>query len=392
MKQRNNKTNFRLLSKNIIAILFLIIIGSISFINIAIADKEYSEAENRSLQQKPNLTLAGIESGRFMTQYESYKSDQFIGRNFWVYLKTNLDLLSGKRESNGIFKGKDNYLLEDITKPDEKLLDENLEAIKNFQSNYSDIPMYMMLVPNAANIHSNKLPLFAVTADQNDYLKYIQDSLNGQINWIDVSSALEEHNTENIYYRTDHHWTTLGAYYAFQKLAKDFELDASIIENYNAYAVTDDFNGTLSSVSGYETGYKEPIYIYAPESNDNNTDVVVNYVDEQIKNATLYDTSKLDSKDKYSVFLGGNHSRIDIKTTSESTEKLLIIKDSYANCMIPFLVPYYRNIIIIDPRYFYGNIENIMQQNSISKVLFLYNCNTFLEDNSLNGVLNNPVL
>ena len=388
-KKKNSNLNSKMRTNKLIAIIFLLTISLILVMNIIAKDKQYSESENRMLQQKPNLSLSGIESGRFMEQYEKYKSDQFLGRNIWVKIKISIDLLEGKRDSNNVFKGKSNYLLEDITQPDTKTLDQNLDAIKSFQNKYSDIPMYMMLVPNAANILSDKLPAFAVTANQNEFLKSIESSLNGYLNWIDVTPVLQEHKDENIYYHTDHHWTTLGAYYCFQQLAQDFNLDLSTTPKLESYAVTDSFNGTLSSTSGYETSYKEPIYIYSAKNKEDNTNVIVNYVDEQIKTTTLYDTSKLDSKDKYAVFLGGNHSRIDIKTTSESTKKLLLIKDSFANCMIPFLVSYYREIIVIDPRYYYGDLDLIMEQNSISTVLFLYNCNTFLEDNSINGVLQN---
>ena len=117
------------------------------------------------------------------------------------------------------------------------------------------------------------------------------------------------------------------------------------------------------------------------------TEIVVTYTDEQRKTATLYDRSKLESRDKYAVFFGGNFSMMDIRTTADSTDRLLLLKDSYANCLIPFLVPYYREIIVIDPRYYYGDIYQVMKENKITSVLFLYNGNTFVEDNSISGVL-----
>ena len=206
---------------------------------------------------------------------------------------------------------------------------------------------------------------------------------------MDVAKTLKKHKSEDIYYRTDHHWTTLGAFYAFQELASSMKLDTSKVSEWKSYAVTSEFNGTLSATSGYETGYEEPIYIYAPENIEDAPEVVVNYVNEKKKTATLYDSSKLEEKDKYAMFLGGNYPMIDIRTTADTTDRLLLIKDSYANCLVPFLVPYYREIIIIDPRYYYGDITEVMESNKITSVLFLYNGNTFVEDNSINGVLEN---
>lgn len=388
MKQDGRKRG-NLHRKKTMALLFLGMMEMIVLINLISRDKEFSDKENRMLEQKPQFSLAGIESGRFMDRYEAYKSDQFAGRNLWVSLKTRVDLLAGKRDSNGVFKGKNHYLLEDIARPDEEQMQQNLETIKGFESKYNTIPMYMMLVPNAANILEDKLPHFAVTEDQNQVLEEIQKAMGEQITWVDAGKALKAHKKENIYYRTDHHWTTLGAYYAYQQLAETMKLDTSKAPKLEKYAVTSTFNGTLSAVSGYETGYEEPIYIYAPKNDDDAPKVVVNYVEEQKKTATLYDSSKLKEKDKYAVFLGGNHAMVDIRTTADTTDRLLLIKDSYANCLVPFLTPYYREIIIIDPRYYYGNLDEVMTENKVTSVLFLYNGNTFVEDNSISGVLRN---
>lgn len=385
----SKKAKRKLHRRKLAALLFLMMLGIICLLNLVSGDKEYSEKENRMLQQRPQFTLAGIESGRLMEQYESYLSDQFVGRNFWVSLKTRIDLLAGKRESNGVFKGKKHYLLEDIASPDQEQMAQNIDAIESFENKYQDIPMYMMLVPNAANIEAEKLPGFAVTEDQNQIFRNIQKELGDYINWVDVTKTLKKHKSEDIYYHTDHHWTTLGAFYAFQELASSMKLDTSKVSEWKSYAVTSEFNGTLSATSGYETGYEEPIYIYAPENIEDAPEVVVNYVNEKKKTATLYDSSKLEEKDKYAMFLGGNYPMIDIRTTADTTDRLLLIKDSYANCLVPFLVPYYREIIIIDPRYYYGDITEVMESNKITSVLFLYNGNTFVEDNSINGVLEN---
>ncbi len=374
-------------SKRMAAVMFVSMTAFICLINLITRDKPFSEKENRVLEQKPKITMTGIENGRFMDQYESYKSDQFAGRDLWVFLKTNVDLLLGKRESNGVFKGKDGYLLEDIASPDPDQLEENLKAMVEFSSDHSNVPFYMLLVPNAANILSDKLPNLAVTEDQQEQFEDIKKALSGEYVWVDAQKVLRKHKDEEIYYHTDHHWTTLGANYVYQELAKYMELDTSKAPELKPYAVTADFNGTLSATSGYKSGYKEPIYIYSAKKAKDETEVVVNYTDEQKKTATLYDRAKLEGRDKYAVFFGGNFSMMDIRTTADSTDRLLLVKDSYANCLIPFLVPYYREIIVIDPRYYYGDIYQVMEENKITSVLFLYNGNTFVEDNSISGVL-----
>ena len=270
----------------VIALLFIVMMVIFFVVNIATADREFSAKENRALEQRPKLTISGIESGRWMKQYESYVSDQFAGRDFWVALKSRIDLIAGKRKANGVFKGKDHYLLEDIAKPDEEQLKANLDAMKKFQETYKDIPMYMMLVPNAANIESDKLPYCAVTEDQDKQFQKIKASLGTAFQWVNVEDTLKKHRAEEIYYHTDHHWTTLGAYYGYQALAAAMKLDTSKAPAMKSYAVTNSFNGTLSATSGYETDYNEPIYIYAPDDLKTAPQVVVNNVNEKKKTST----------------------------------------------------------------------------------------------------------
>ena len=114
--------------------------------------------------------------------------------------------------------------------------------------------------------------------------------------------------------------------------------------------------------------------------------MIVNYVNESKRTTSLYDSSKLETKDQYGVFLGGNTSLIDIRTVSTSQKRLLVVKDSFANSFIPFLAPYYREIVVVDPRYYSGTIEDIMSSYRITDALFLYSGNSFFTDNSISGV------
>lgn len=166
--------------------------------------------------------------------------------------------------------------MEDVAVADESDLKENLDAMKNFKERYPDIQMHMMLVPNAANVMEDKLPAFAVTASQSRQISRVKAELGDSYDWIDAEKVLDAHKDEAIYYHTDHHWTSLGAWYAFQGAKTQLGLDKSEEIKMKAYAVSDSFNGTLSAKSGYETDYKEPIYIYLPKSADA-PQVAVNY-------------------------------------------------------------------------------------------------------------------
>ena len=170
----------------------------------------------------------------------------------------------------------------------------------------------------------------------------------------------------------------------FKDTASLFRIKGDVSDDYVSYTVTDDFNGVLASKSGCGLDEKEKIDIYAPTNGDD--DVIVNYVNETKKTTSLYDSSKLKTRDKYGVFLGGNTSVIDIKTVSTSQKRLLVVKDSFADCFIPFLTPHYREIVVVDPRYYSGTMQDIMDTYRITDALILYSGNTFFTDNNISGV------
>lgn len=315
------------------------------------------------------------------------KGKLFSQTGFFMTVRAGSGFLTGKQESNGVFNGKDSYLLQDIAVPDEKELTGRLEAMKELRRAYPEIPFYMMLVPDAANILSDKLPSLAVTANQREQFQEIQKKLKDDFVWVDVQAVLEKHKDEDIYYHTDSRWTTLGAYYGYQQLMKDMGTDISEAPELKAYAVTGNFKGNLSFRSGYGSGYREPIYIYSAKNPDEDVDTVINYAAEDRKTAAPYDSSSLKGEEKYNVFFGGDFPVVDIRTTADSTERLLIIKDSFANCLIPFLTPFYREIVVIDPSIYEGTIAQVMEEYRITGVLFLYGGNTFMEDSSISGVL-----
>lgn len=368
------------------ALLFLALVFGLTLGNLIKRDRDFSEMENRMLEQKPKLSLSAVADGSYMEKYETYQADQFAGRDVWMTVKTNMELLLGKRESNGVFLGEDGCLMEKIVGDGGENVAENIEAINDFAAAGGEMSFYFLAVPNAAEIWKDKLPAFAVTNDQKAELKRLRAELSERITWVDAYSVMESHADEKIYYDTDHHWTTLAASYVFQELKDVMKLDKSYTIPYEFYAVTNSFQGTLSAKSGYETGKKETIYVALPGEGEG-PEIVVHDVGAGEKSASLYKTEKLEERDKYAMFLGGNSPLLDIQTTSDSERKLLIFKDSYANCLISFLMPYFRQILVADPRYYYDDVRKLADENGVTDVLFLYNGNTFFEDNSLAGVL-----
>ena len=363
-------------------------------------DREFSETENRVLQQAPAFSMSTVTSGDFMQRAENYVEDQFFGRNTWISAKLMLDKVSGKKESNGVYLGKNGYLLEIPAQPDEKSFLRNLDAINTFAETH-DVPVVMTLVPPAAWVCDHLVPDNAPVTDVGEIMEQVRNRLLPRVKLVDVTNELKVHKTEPIYYKSDHHWTSLGCRYAFEAMAEKL----GVLDVVTEYAIMDasyDFSGTMASNSG-EFGTKDTIQLYVPVTGDSvlqddstselekalSTQLlyVTEYMDTAGKSATMYDSEALAGKDQYQVFLGGNHSLIEITTNADNGRNLLLLKDSYANAFVQFLLPYYGSITIVDPRYYSDDLEKLFSDRDITEVLILYSENNFITDRSLYGVL-----
>ncbi|MCF0228878.1 MAG: hypothetical protein HUJ76_04185 [Parasporobacterium sp.] len=384
----------------IVLIFFAALIIVADIILLFSHSKSFSETENRVLQQAPELTMNSLISGKFMTQEEDFVTDQFFMRDAWISLKLLADRLSGKAESNNVYLGKEGYLIEKPVVPSEEYLTRNLQAINAFADRYSEVNTVMTLVPPVAWVCDQLLPDNAPCENVDAIMASVKSGLSDNVDFVDITAALKEHKTEPLYFKTDHHWKSLGAKYAFDVLAS--HLDVTPVDDYSVMTVTTDFAGTMASNSG-DTSQRDSIEIYVPLTGNaealqgsqseralaSDLEYVVEYTDagETVKTATIYNSAALSQKDKYQVFLGGNHPLINIKTSADNGRNLLMLKDSYANTFLQFLLPYYQTITIVDPRYYSDDIYKLMSDRGITDVLILYCENYFITDNSLFGVL-----
>ncbi len=381
MEQSQKRKKKKVYTKQITALVFLGVLIILCLFNLILGNKK---------AVKPRITPKSLLDGSYMEDYGNYFTERFWGRGAFKGLNFSVQTMFGKRESEGIYKGNEKYLLEEIAAPDERAMEENIRKIQELAGTYYQIPVYVMLAPNAAYIQPEKLPAYAVGRDQKKQFDDIKEKLGAGINWIEVSKALLKHSDEELYYRTDNNWTSLGAFYGYEALAAAMGLDTSRAPELTPYVVNNDFIGSLAKKSGYGKGYEDSVTIYAPKNIKDSVKILMTDMDTGKKYATLYDSAKLEKEDKYSLFLGGNAGMLDIKTTADTTDRLLIFKDSYANCLIPFLAPYYREIVAVDASIYEGNIQEIMQKAKFTSILFLYNGNSFVTDTYLSKVLSLP--
>ncbi|WP_098745441.1 DHHW family protein [Paenibacillus sp. EZ-K15] len=367
----------------LLALLLLLFISVIAVLNLLSADRSFSESENRMLEQLPHFSLKALLSGDFTADFEKYVSDQFVFRDFWMGAKTDMDRMMGKKESNGIYIGKDGYLIQNFIPPAEKDLEEKVDAIHAFDHATPGLDKYVMLAPTAAAIYQDKLPKYTIIGDQEAYLKKVKQWMYPNLRFIDVFPSLYAARDQPIYYKTDHHWTTKGAYIAYLELCRQMGLTPQKEEEFNIQQVTDEFYGSLYSKSGFRHVQSDRLELYLPKDQEKYT---VTYVDEEKTTDSLYAMEQLQRKDKYAVFLNGNHARIHIKTANPSGRKLLVVKDSYANSLITFLLKHFSEIHVVDLRYYEEDLASFVHEQGIQDMLLLYNANTFFEDPSIKNV------
>lgn len=359
--------------------MFLILtlfLGLIGIMHITMPDRTFSESENRVLEQRPQFSIKNLLSGKYTERFEKYISDQFPGRDLWIGIKSDAERAIGKKENNGVILGKDGYLFQKFDTPNKDDMEAKLESLNSLASSLKNIDSYFMLVPNSIKILEEKLPAHIPIEDQKRYIDRIQDSLTDEINFVDAYKALYAKKDEYIFYKTDHHWTSHGAYYAYRTLAQAMGFTPLDLGDFDITTVTDSFYGTLYSKSGFRRIEPDSIEIYIPKIPGEYT---VEYVEEGITNDSLYNMDNLKKKDKYTIFLDGNHPEVRITTSAGSNRKLLMIKDSYAHSIVPFLACHFDEIYMIDPRYYNGDIKAIALENSITDILILYNAATFFE-------------
>lgn len=352
-------------------------------INIIVPDKDISFVENRSLQKFPEINKTSFVDGSFENKMSNWFGDQFVGRNGLIHLRYGILKLMGQKKINDIYLcGK--QLIEDTKLPNETQLSRNLNAINAFTEKHSDADTSFMLIPNAVYVQNKRLPYFSDENDQGKIMDSIYNTLDSSVYSFDARKTLKKHSEEYLYYnyKSDHHWTSLGAFYTYQAWQKQQGNDDVSLKDYDQYVVSNNFRGTLANGSG-SFGIKDDITIFV---NKNLSDYYVQEPKQKNK-GSIYDSSFLKTKDQYSVFLGGNKDIQRIELNNDSKRHLLLFKDSYANSFVQFIMNDYRSITIVDPRYYRDDIEKVMQEDLITDVMYLYNTNTFVEDTSLADVL-----
>lgn len=355
-------------------------------------NRSFSELENRSLAKKPTATqtnlLAVEEDKKFSYLYETYVNDQFLGRDTWISLKSRVEGLLLKTENNSILYGDEGTMYQKFYTVDTAQLENNTKAIERFLGRHPGL-VKVMIVPSADMVSPNAPN--APFVDEAPYLSEMATRFGANGTFIDLLPTFIAHQTEPLYYATDHHWTTSGAYLAYQQFATQVGKGAFDPQSHTATTVND-FFGTLYSKSKLYSALPDTLTYYSDLANPMAILQGGTLEEQQLaadaglesRFVDLYDKTKLEVRDKYAMFLYGNNGFSRVEGNGEG--KVLVIKDSYANCFIPFLTADYAQIDVIDLRNLRSSVDKIIAENGYDDVLILYNFQSYQADRNLPGL------
>lgn len=365
-----------------ILLIFLLFLYGTLAANLFTKDRKFSPMENRMLAQKPKLTAEAVLSGSYMEAYETYMTDQFVARDAWIGLKGLNERALGKQISHGVYYGKDGYLAEQLLSFNEEQLEKNRAAVEAF-CRRTDSKVYFALIPGSVEINRDKFSPFLSDVDQRAVIEFLYQGISdaGAV-CVNLYDTLWEHRQEALFYRTDHHWTSLGAYYGYEAFLEAKGEPPVSLSAYTKTLRSENFYGTLYSKTGAFWLKPDQIHTYVEDEG-----IKVLHVDGSVKEGTLYEEGRLSEKDQYSMFLGGNQPLAIIHTENADKPKLLVIRDSYFDAMAPFLTPHYSEIYVVDFRYNRSDVEAFMEENGITEVLICYSLANFHEDANLAYVL-----
>lgn len=360
--------------------LFCGFLGGVLLLSLLLPDRARSETENRTLQQLPAFSWKALVSGKFTGQVETYVADQFPGRDGWTGLRSRLERAVGKTEFNGVYLCGDT-LIARVDAPEGGLAEQNLSYVRKLAEK-TDIPVYLGLIPSAAELWSGRLPAGAESWDQAAFLQTAAEETG--LPMIDFRGVLEARADEPIFYRTDHHWTTLGAYCGYtavlDALGRGDEAPAADAFDHRVLPGSDRFDGTLYSKSGIHWLKPDTIEFWVPEEGIS----VTSWRSGSPEAAALYETSFLGGKDKYSVFLGGNQPLCVLKNENvPAGGKLLVVRDSYSDALAPFLAQNFSEVHLLDLRYYRASVAQYAADNGIDTIAVVYSVPNFITDQNL---------
>ena len=401
MKTKNSPHTAPLKSASIVVCaVFLsisLLLGAGMFI---LPQHEISDNENRALQTLPKFSVSDVLSGKWQELFGDFTADQLPLRDVFVAVGSEFKYLTGSRDIGGAYIGEDSdgkRRFFQLAPSGEDRSDITLQALNGYGETVGSENLSVMLIPSAGSIYDGALPKNASVYDGEALIKKASDILGqSNINTFTSLKSAAEKGDNALFFKTDHHWTARGAYLAYLCYCEQNGLTPADSAG-EFETVSDVFLGTLYSKTCLPFTDSESV-----ERSKIDVGGVSVYVSlsagyhaegqkiaDTLTDGSLYCENELANKDKYRYFLGGNEGLIVIKNSraERPDETLLVFKDSFANCFLPYLTANYGRIIAVDARYFKGSCDDVISEFEPDYTLVLYECDNFSSDSRLASLI-----
>lgn len=369
------------------AAVFLLFTFALCILFFALPKKDFSETEKRYLADAPEFSVENLVSGGLAKEIDGdssqgtvgYVADHFPFRSFFVGVNSYFNLACGNTANSDYYFGKDGFI---ITKPySTERLDTNISVINSFAEKAN---VTLGVVPGAGYVLEDKLPLNHVSYSDPEVYEKLKTELDKSVNYFDLEMLMKEYykNGAAPYYKTDHHWTTPAAFEAYKALGDTLgytpsESSAFEKESYSC------FYGTTYSSSGYFLSSPDTLQVWKNPATEKAVTVEIREGLSVESFDSMYFEEHLEEPDMYPVFLDGNHAMVKITNPEAKGGRLMVVKDSYAHALVPFLADNYSEIIMVDMRYYKDSISALCEENAIEDVLILYSISNFCTDTGL---------
>lgn len=333
---------------------------------LLLPEKTFSEMEKRYLAEAPSFSLKALLSGEWSTGAEDYLTDHVPGRNLFVGINAYTELLAGRQHLKDVWLA-EGKLLEAPVALDEEAVQRNMAAIRSFAEKINQ-RVDVMIIPSAG---------WAAGVEgytSGDTLNAIYAEADSLVTPVPVEELFA--GKPELYYNTDHHWTSKGAYLGYQAYMEAVGREWRREEDFSITTVPG-FHGSTYSRSALWLTPGETLELWQGSGQL----TVTNGETEEIHKGIFYE-ERLKEADKYTVFLDGNHSIVRIRNPQKSG-RLLVIRDSYSNCLGGFLAESYGEVVLIDLRYYRQPVSELLRQESFDQILICYSCANFLTDTNL---------
>lgn len=350
------------MKKYSVSIIFLTFLVAVAILFGVLPQKDYSENEKRVLAETPALSLDSVTDGSYGKNLETYLADHFPLRDLFVGVHAYWEQALGLNGNSGIYACEDGYLITAPAKLDENRAKNNVKYLSEFAES-TGLPASLMIVPSAGYVLEDKLPVI----HENYWDDTLMEIAGEKMTLLDLRQDFLQ-DPEGLYYRTDHHLTSLGSYRMYQQFCRAMGItpeEFSVAESYEG------FYGTTYSKSGLWATKPDDLEIWKPTNADTYRVTILDGAEKT--SSSLYFTDHLQNMDKYPVFLDGNHSLVVVENQQNKNGKtLLILKDSYAHCFATFAAEHYEKIVMVDMRYYRQSVQNVIDTYGVTELLCLY--------------------